>query len=73
MRTAFTNSGGKKHQISFDSLGRFSGEYRSEFSSFLGVLVRENIGFRYLSWKKVPIELRDKLWEQITVSITCFF
>ncbi|KAL6555873.1 hypothetical protein OROHE_007147 [Orobanche hederae] len=45
---------------------RFSGEYRSEFSSFLGDLVREHVGFRYLSWKTVPVEIKLKLWDQVT-------
>ncbi|KAM0058078.1 putative transposase, Ptta/En/Spm, plant [Helianthus debilis subsp. tardiflorus] len=46
--------------------GGFFGEYRSEFSSFLGDLVREYLGFRFLGWKKVSTEVRDKLWEEIT-------
>ncbi|KAF5811454.1 hypothetical protein HanXRQr2_Chr04g0181541 [Helianthus annuus] len=68
MRTAFTNSGGKKHKVTFDELEKFSGEYRSEFSSFLGDLVREYVGFRFLAWKTVPTEVKDKLWEEITVN-----
>ncbi|KAL6508812.1 hypothetical protein OROHE_021371 [Orobanche hederae] len=66
LRTRFTNSGGEKHKVNFDSLSRFSGEYRSEFSSFLGDLVREHVGFRYLSWKTVPVEIKHKLWDQVT-------
>ncbi|KAJ0476881.1 putative transposase, Ptta/En/Spm, plant [Helianthus annuus] len=66
MRTAFTNSGGKKHKVTFDELQKFSGEYRSEFSSFFGDLVREHVGFRFLAWKTVPTEVKDKLWEEIT-------
>lgn len=69
MRNAFIKSGGKKHKVTFDELGRFSGEYKSEFSSFLGDTVREHVGFRYLSWKTVSKELKDKLWEEITVNI----
>ncbi|KAI3755129.1 hypothetical protein L1987_54924 [Smallanthus sonchifolius] len=66
MRTKFTNSGGKKHKVTFDELGRFSGEYRSKFSSFLGDLVREHVRFRFLTWKAVTKEVNDKLWEEIT-------
>lgn len=68
LRTRFTNSGGKKHEVEFDSLGRLSGEYRSEFTSFLGDVVREHVGLRFLKWKEVPVEVKDKLWEQITVN-----
>ncbi|GKB03234.1 hypothetical protein Tco_0831323 [Tanacetum coccineum] len=33
---------------------------------FLGDLVREHIGLKILSWKKVDKESRDKLWDEIT-------
>ncbi|KAL6536091.1 hypothetical protein OROHE_012935 [Orobanche hederae] len=33
---------------------------------FLGDLVREHVGFRYLSWKTVPVEIKHKLWDQVT-------
>ncbi|KAM0043265.1 hypothetical protein Hdeb2414_s0010g00339221 [Helianthus debilis subsp. tardiflorus] len=32
--TTFINSGGRKHKITFDELGRFSGECRSKFPCF---------------------------------------
>ncbi|GJX97562.1 hypothetical protein Tco_0353360 [Tanacetum coccineum] len=40
---------------------RISGKHRALFSSFLGDLVREHIGLKILSWKKVGSEARDKL------------
>ncbi|GJW95834.1 reverse transcriptase domain-containing protein, partial [Tanacetum coccineum] len=33
---------------------------------FLGDMVREHIGLKILSWKKVDSEARDKLWDEIT-------
>ncbi|KAL6563044.1 hypothetical protein OROHE_005631 [Orobanche hederae] len=33
---------------------------------FLGDLVREHVGFRYLSWNTVPVEIKHKLWDQVT-------
>ncbi|GKC93878.1 transposase, Ptta/En/Spm, transposase, Tnp1/En/Spm-like protein [Tanacetum coccineum] len=39
---------------------------RALFSSFLGDMVREHIGLKILSWKKVDSEARDKLWDEIT-------
>lgn len=68
LRTRFTNSGGKRHEVEFDSLGRLTGEYRSEFTSFLGDTVREHVGLRWLTWKEVPKEVKAKLWDQITVN-----
>ncbi|GKA47946.1 hypothetical protein Tco_0740904 [Tanacetum coccineum] len=44
-----------------------SGLHRALFSSFLGDLVREHIGLKILSWKKVDKESRDKLWDEITI------
>ncbi|KAL6566736.1 hypothetical protein OROMI_015140 [Orobanche minor] len=42
------------------------GEYRSEFTSFLGDTVREHVGLRWLTWKEVPKEVKAKLWDQAT-------
>ncbi|GKE20786.1 putative reverse transcriptase domain-containing protein [Tanacetum coccineum] len=39
---------------------------RAMFLSFLGDMVREHIGLKILSWKKVDSEARDKLWDEIT-------
>lgn len=59
----------EKHEVDFDALGRVTGKYRSEFASFLGDLVRRDVGLRYMKWKKVTKEVKDKLWEQVTVCI----
>ena len=72
LRTDFINSGGEKHKITFDELDKLSGPYRAEFPSYLGELVRKHVGLRYLSWKKVSKELKDKMWEKITVNIYFF-
>ncbi|KAK9073340.1 hypothetical protein SSX86_007664 [Deinandra increscens subsp. villosa] len=69
MKNAYTNSGGKKRRVKFDAYGRFSGRYNSEFISFLGDLVRENVGLSVFNWKHVSKELRDKLW----ALITCYY
>ncbi|GKD31193.1 hypothetical protein Tco_1241971, partial [Tanacetum coccineum] len=39
---------------------------RIVFEFFLGDMVREHIGLKILSWKKVGSEARDKLWDEIT-------
>lgn len=67
LRSQYTNSGGVRLAVEFDNLGRFTGQNRSKFSSFLGDAVREIVGLRHLSWREVTKELRDKLWEHITV------
>ncbi|KAL6536900.1 hypothetical protein OROHE_012484 [Orobanche hederae] len=64
LRTAYTNSGGRKHRVKFDQLGRFTGKYRAEFPSFLGDLVREKVAISVFNWKDVKKEVRDKLWKR---------
>lgn len=68
MLKLFKKWDGKKHVIEFDRYGRFKGKYKSEIASYMGVLVRRDVGLRYLKWKVVPPELKEKLWEQIVVS-----
>ncbi|GJT44480.1 hypothetical protein Tco_0953195 [Tanacetum coccineum] len=52
---------GIKLSVTFDALNRISGKHRALFLSFLGDMVREHIGLKILSWKKVDSEARDKL------------
>nr|GEZ43086.1 hypothetical protein [Tanacetum cinerariifolium]GFA24602.1 hypothetical protein [Tanacetum cinerariifolium] len=52
-------------KVTFDALNRVSRLHRALFLSFLGDLVREHIGLKILSWKKVDKESRDKLWDEI--------
>ncbi|KAI3837716.1 hypothetical protein MKW98_027075, partial [Papaver atlanticum] len=59
------NWNGQKRVIEFDKLGHFKGKYKSEIASYMGVIVRRNVGLRHLNWKKVKTELRDKLWEEL--------
>lgn len=65
--SAYVNSGGEKRQLEFDEHDRFSGDYRSEFVSFLGDVVRKDVNFSVLTWRKASKEVRDKLWERILV------
>nr|GFB97331.1 hypothetical protein [Tanacetum cinerariifolium] len=51
--------GGIKIKVTFYALNRVSGLHRALFLSFLGDLVREHIGLKILSWKKVDKESRD--------------
>nr|GEU59830.1 hypothetical protein [Tanacetum cinerariifolium] len=53
-------------KVTFDALNRVSGLHRALFLSFLGDLIREYIGLKILSWKKVDKESKDKLWDEIT-------
>lgn len=65
----FRNEHGKgvKIALTIDDMGRISGSNRIVFASFLGDLVRERIGLKVISWKKVELPARDDLWSEITV------
>ncbi|GJS42511.1 hypothetical protein Tco_0567554 [Tanacetum coccineum] len=65
-RREYGKPDGIKLSVTFDALNRISGSHNALFLSFLRDLVREQIGFKILSWKKVGSEARDKLWDEIT-------
>ncbi|KAL8239652.1 hypothetical protein R6Q59_016219 [Mikania micrantha] len=64
-RICYGKPGGIKLRVTFDALHRITGPNRALFSSFLGDLVREHVGLKIQSWKKVGSESKDKLWEEI--------
>ena len=68
-RAEYGKTNAEKLSVTFNALNRITGKHRSLFSSFLGDLVREHVGVRILSWKKVDSELRDRMWDEITVRI----
>ena len=71
-RRQYGHPGQAKHKVTFDGLNRVTGPNRALFSSFLGDTVRDQIGLKVLSWKKVDEEARKKLWDEITVHIYLF-
>ncbi|GJY00959.1 hypothetical protein Tco_0359111 [Tanacetum coccineum] len=52
-RREYGKPDGIKLSVTFDALNRISRKHRVLFSSFLGDLVREHIGLKILSWRKV--------------------
>ena len=68
-RLQYGHPGQVKHKVTIDALNRVTGLNRALFASFLGDVVREHIGLKVLSWKKVDKESRQKLWDEITVHI----
>ena len=71
-RREYGKAGGEKLSVTIDAMNRISGKHRALFSSFLGDLVREHIGVRIRSWKKVDSEAREKMWDEITVNLYYF-
>lgn len=68
LRTEYSRSGGKRKHVKFDAMGRLYGRNRQLFVSYLGDLVRQKVGISVYSWKDVTPEVRNKLWEEITVN-----
>jgi hypothetical protein len=71
-RREYGKAGGEKLSVTFNAMNRISGKHHSLFSSFLGDMVRDHVGVRILSWKKVDSEARDKMWDEITVNLYYF-
>ena len=63
-------SKGIKLKIEYNSLGSHIGENSVELSSYLGTITRTYVLIIIESWRKVPKETKEKLWDLITVSIS---
>ena len=46
------------------------GKILVELSSYLGTITRTHVPIIIESWKKVPKETKEKLWDLITVSLS---
>ncbi|WJZ90862.1 hypothetical protein VitviT2T_009979 [Vitis vinifera] len=63
---AKNRSEGIKLKIEYNSLGSHIGEYSVELSSYLGTITRTHVPIIIESWRKVPKEAKEKLWDLIT-------
>ena len=41
------------------------GDGANDLKSYIGVLIRDNISILYDDWQRVPLEIKDKLWDQL--------
>ncbi|WOH00499.1 hypothetical protein DCAR_0519863 [Daucus carota subsp. sativus] len=58
---------GIKHQVCFNAKGEPYGEVASEMQSYIGVLGRTKCPIWYESWKAVPKEKKNKIWDCVQV------
>ena len=58
---------GDKVEVLFNSKGQPIGEGSISLSSFLGPLVREHVPYTISDWRKLPLNLKEVLWECIKV------
>ena len=59
---------GIRKEVEFDSKGRPIGKVASELQSYVGVLAREKVKITYDTWKKVPMDVKEQIWESVNVS-----
>ena len=72
-RVARITSQGELLDIEIDRFCVYHGVNRPTFASHLGYLVRKHMPLGYKTWKEVPVEDKNILYDRITVnSITCF-
>ncbi|KAL6343187.1 hypothetical protein AAG906_020985 [Vitis piasezkii] len=64
---AKNRSKGIKLKIEYNSLGSHIGENSVELSSYLGTITRTHVPIIVESWRKVPKETKEKLWDLITL------
>ncbi|KAA0063231.1 uncharacterized protein E6C27_scaffold205G00410 [Cucumis melo var. makuwa] len=65
--TLVRNSG-QKLPIQFNEHGQPVGATSKKMQSYIGVCVRQQIPITYNSWKEVPNELKDKIYDCISMS-----
>lgn len=58
---------GDKVEVKFNSKGQPVCEGFVSLSSFLGPLVQEHAQYTISDWRKLPLNLKDVLWECIKI------
>ena len=67
MANVIKNSLTQKIPILINEKGVAEGENRATFNSYLGVAVRSHVSIAYTKWIYVPMECKDKLWDDLKV------
>ncbi|KAL0536791.1 hypothetical protein IC582_025752 [Cucumis melo] len=65
---ALVRNSGQKLPIQFNEHGQPVGATSKKMQSYIGVCVRQQIPITYNSWKEVPNELKDKIYDCIPMS-----
>ena len=55
--------------MTYNPNGIYVGQTSVHLTIFLGVLARTMVPIRYNSWRYVPIQLKDSLWDTIEVKL----
>lgn len=55
-------------EVEFNKHGQPVGPVASEMQSYIGLLARKEVKISYKSWKQVPQEVKDNIWESVNLS-----
>ncbi len=61
----------QKIPIQINEKGLPKGENRAIFNSYIGVTVRAHVSITCKKWADVPMECKDKLWDDLNVINIC--
>ncbi|KAH6777141.1 hypothetical protein C2S51_008453 [Perilla frutescens var. frutescens] len=56
------------NEVEFNTYGQPESKVASEMQSYIGVLAREHVKVSYKTWRDVPMEVKDLIWEQVTLA-----
>ncbi|KAH6835404.1 hypothetical protein C2S53_003255 [Perilla frutescens var. hirtella] len=59
-----------KEKIDFNKYGQPVGPAASEMQSYIGLLARKEVKIIHKTWKHVPQEVRELIWESVNLSYT---
>ncbi|KAH6833591.1 hypothetical protein C2S53_005395 [Perilla frutescens var. hirtella] len=61
---------GIKQVVDFNKHGQPIGQVGTEMQSYIGMLARKEVKITYKSWKVVPNEVKDTIWELVNLAYT---
>lgn len=61
-------SDGKRERVRFNSDGQLVGEERHNVISTIGAITKTLVSILFMDWRKVPKDLKEKIWEYIQSS-----
>ncbi|KAH6785854.1 hypothetical protein C2S51_038309 [Perilla frutescens var. frutescens] len=59
---------GIMQEVEFNKHGQPVGPVASEMQSYIGLLARQEVKISYKSWRQVPQEVKDNIWESVNSS-----
>nr|GMC76399.1 putative transposase, Ptta/En/Spm, plant [Ipomoea batatas] len=67
-KLAMQRAQGVKKVVEFNDLGQPIGQIAAEMQSYIGVLAREKVKVNYKTWKHVPEDIKEKIWEAVNLT-----